>query len=149
MAVNVFFTVKIPAEAEKKIPLLKGAAAEALGPKFERGSVNLIYTGAAGIKRLNIKYLKRDRVTDVIAFSYPPARVSGAVLGEIYICLPQAKKQAAEMGHGFLTEILTLTVHGSLHLKGMDDSTPELRAAMNRKTTAVLKKTAPKNIPNW
>ena len=43
------------------------------------------------------------------------------------------------MGHSALTELLVLTVHGSLHLAGMDDSTPALRRAMNLKTAKILK----------
>lgn len=151
MAVKLFFTVKIPAEAKENLPLLEKAAEAALGRKFAGGTVNIIYTGNAGIKKINSNFLQRDCVTDVIAFNYPPVPVKDPeiVLGEIYICLPQARKQAKEMGHSCFTEILTLTVHGSLHLAGMDDHTQNLRDKMNRKTTNILKKIAPNNIPNW
>jgi len=151
MAVNIFFTGKIPAEAAESLPLLEEAAETALGAEFRKGTVNIIYTGDKGIRKINREFLNRDRVTDVIAFNYPPVPVKdkSIVMGEIYVCLSQAKRQARAMGHSWLTEILTLTVHGSLHLAGMDDSTQELRDGMNRKTTRIIKKIAPGNIPNW
>ena len=151
MAVKIFFTGKIPAEAGESLPLLEEAAEAALGAKFRNGTVNIIYTGNAGIQKINKQFLNRDRITDVIAFNYPPVPIKdeSIILGEIYVCMPQAKKQAKMMGHSWLTEILTLTVHGSLHVAGMDDSTQELRDKMNRKTTRILKKISPNNIPNW
>ncbi|HBA60589.1 MAG TPA: rRNA maturation RNase YbeY [Elusimicrobia bacterium] len=139
MAVTVFFQAKAPSAA-KSGGLFKRAAAAALGRAFARGTVNLIYTGDAAIKKLNRQYLKKDRVTDVIAFNLPPAPVPGAALGEIYICLPQARRQGRAMGHSLMTELLVLTVHGALHLAGMDDSTPALRARMNARTARLLKK---------
>ena len=44
------------------------------------------------------------------------------------------------MGHSPLTELLVLSLHGALHLAGMDDATPALRRRMNERTAALLKK---------
>lgn len=115
------------------------AAAAALGPAFARGTVNVICAGDTSIKELNRRFLKKNRTTDVLAFSYPPAPAPGAVLGEIYICLPQARRQARAVGHSLVTELLILAVHGALHLSGMDDDTPARRIKMNRKTARLLK----------
>lgn len=137
MPINIFFEVKTQASAESAA--LKKAAALALGP-HARKPVNLVFTGGPGIKKLNRRFLGKDRLTDVIAFNFPPSPVPGADWGEIYVCVPVAARQAKAMGHSALTELLVLTVHGALHLAGMDDSTPALRRAMNLKTAKVLKK---------
>jgi probable rRNA maturation factor len=137
MPVNVFFEVKTPAAAETAA--LRKAAALALGA-HARKPVNLVFTGGAGIKKLNRRFLGKDRLTDVIAFNFPPSPVPGADWGEIYVCVPVAAGQAKAMGHSALAELLVLTVHGALHLTGMDDSTPALRRAMNLKTARILKK---------
>lgn len=139
MAVNIFFMAVAP-EAAGNGGLLKKAAAAALGRAFAKGTVNVVYTGDAGIKKLNRQFLGKNRPTDVIAFNYPPAPGPGAVLGEVYVCVPQARRQAKAMGHELMTELLVLTVHGALHLAGMDDATQALRTAMNRKTARLLKK---------
>ena len=137
MPINIFFEVKTPASAEA--PVLRKAAALALGA-HARKPVNLVFSGEAGIKKLNRRFLGKDRLTDVIAFNFPPSPVPGADWGEIYVCVPVAARQAKTMGHSTMAELLVLTVHGALHLTGMDDSTPALRRAMNLKTAGLLKR---------
>lgn len=136
---ELFFETAAPAEIKAAGPALARAAALGLG-RFRRKPVNVVYTGGAGIKKLNRQFLGKDRLTDVIAFNLPPAPVPGAPWGEIYVCLPAAARQARALGHSLLTELLVLTAHGALHLAGWDDATPALRRAMNLKTAALLKK---------
>ncbi len=75
--------------------------------------ISIVLVGDAKIKELNRKYRKRNKVTDVLAFDY----------GEIFICLPQAKRQAKELGHTLKKELAILLIHGILHVAGYDDKT--------------------------
>jgi len=141
-SVAVFFNIR-PAPSVKELePLLKRAVRNAAANK--KGAINLVLTGDAEIKHLNKSFLSRAGVTDVIAFSYPkPAFTPPGELppsGDIFICLPQARRQAGKMGHSLETELLVLALHGALHLSGMDDATPALRRKMNQKTVRLLKK---------
>jgi probable rRNA maturation factor len=136
---ELFFEPPAPAGVKAAGAALKRAAELGLG-RFARERVNIIYTGGPAIKRLNRRFLGKDRLTDVIAFNLPPAPVPGAPWGEIYICVPVAARQARSLGHSLLTELLVLTVHGALHLAGWDDATPALRSRMNARTAALLKK---------
>jgi len=161
--VKLYFSGKVPDEAVGGMPLLQAAAEAALGRKFKNGTVNVIYVCSRRIHRINREFLGHDYVTDVISFNYPQppikikdipeeertGMIENAILGEVYVCLPQAKRQAKKMGHSYFTEILTLTVHGCLHVAGMDDSTQELRDRMNRKTTSILRRITPENLPRW
>ena len=78
---------------------------------------------------MNKNYRNVDRVTDVISFalednddiSYGDIRV----LGDIYICIPQMKRQAVEYGHSEKRELSFLAVHGLLHLLGYDHMVKE------------------------
>lgn len=140
MAINVYFEGKTPAALAGLDVTLKKAAGAALGRAKAAKQVNLVFTGDAGIKDLNRRFFKKNRLTDVIAFNYPPSPAPGAVWGEVYICLPQARRQAAAMGHSLITELLVLVTHGALHLAGMEDATPALRVKMNAKTALLLKK---------
>ncbi len=139
MAVSVFFGPGLPAWARAGQGPLKTAAGLGLG-RFGRRPVNLVIVGGAAIRSLNRRFLGKDRLTDVIAFNLPPAPVPGAPWGEIYVCAPVAARQARAIGHSPMTELLILTVHGALHLAGMDDSTPALRRRMNERTASLLRK---------
>ncbi len=142
MPISVFFETEVPREVRAAGPLLSRASALGLGARNAGKPVNLVFTGGPGIKTLNRRFLGKDRLTDVIAFNFPPSPVPGADWGEIYICLPVAARQARAMGHSLLTELLVLAAHGALHLAGMDDATPAKRRAMNKRTAALLKKLA-------
>ena len=91
------------------------------------------------IHRINRDYRNVDRVTDVISFAFnddkdPNDQINSLevqkMLGEILICLPQAKRQAAEIGNTLERELSFLFTHGLLHLLGYDHMTPEDEAIM-------------------
>ena len=139
-----FFETPAGAAVKAAAPLIGRAVSLAAGTAGRGKSASFIFTGDEGIKNLNRRFLKRRGLTDVIAFNCPslPGISKAEELGDVYICLPQARRQAAEMGHSLITELLILAVHGTLHLTGMDDSDKDLRREMNQKTARILKKLA-------
>lgn len=91
------------------------------------------------IHQINRDYRNVDRVTDVISFAFNddknPADIIlnpevPRMLGEILICLPQAKRQAEQIGNTIERELSFLFVHGLLHLLGYDHMKPEDEAVM-------------------
>ncbi len=73
------------------------------------------------IKHINKKYRNKDKVTDVISFANRDSKdLYVPLLGEVYICLEQAKKQAREYNHSLKRELCFLFTHGLLHLLGFD-----------------------------
>ncbi len=91
------------------------------------------------IHQINRDYRNVDRVTDVISFAFNddknPADIIlnpevPRMLGEILICLPQAKRQAEQIGNTIERELSFLFVHGLLHLLGYDHMKPEDEAIM-------------------
>lgn len=91
------------------------------------------------IHQINRDYRKVDRVTDVISFAFnddkdPKNAILNPevprMLGEILICLPQAKRQAEAIGNSLQRELSFLFVHGLLHLLGYDHMKPEDEAIM-------------------
>lgn len=83
--------------------------------------VSLVLLGDKKVRKLNRIYRNKNRVTDVLAFgdfSVPGGDKN--FLGEIVICLPQARRQARKHKVSFKEEAARLLIHGLLHLKGYD-----------------------------
>ena len=92
------------------------------------------------IRRVNRKFLGRNRVTDVIAF--PLADGVGAPgdeepIGEVVVSAERAKQAAAGPVQ---SELLLYVVHGVLHLLGWDDDTPERRERMHNEALRILRR---------
>lgn len=107
--------------------------------------VNLCFIDDLEIKKLNKKYRGIDRVTDVLSFTFavdddfilPP---DDMVLGEIFISINQAKKQANLFKKTIREEMTFLFIHGVLHLLGYDHETVEERRKMKKIESYLLKK---------
>lgn len=90
-------------------------------------SVNLV--GETKIKNLNKKYRNKNTATDVLSFPLSTAvlkKYDILPLGDIFICLPVAKKEAREENISIEKKLAWLTVHGFLHLLGYDHPDDEV-----------------------
>lgn len=83
-------------------------------------NLSVVFVSSRKIKELNRRYLKKDRVTDVLSFSGQEN-----YLGETVICCSQAKKQAKQQKHSFKKEIFILLFHSLLHLLGFNHQSEE------------------------
>ena len=100
-------------------------------------SIGIVFIGGGRMRSLNHQYAGNDYVTDVLSFPALEGKQPGSAglesdLGDIFICLPQAAKQALGTGHTLDTEVDMLLAHGVLHLMGYDHDTPRRRKAMDR-----------------
>lgn len=87
------------------------------------------------IHEINREYRHIDRSTDVISFAMEDNDqfyVEGMprTLGDIFISVDHAKKQAEEYGHSLRREMCFLFIHGILHLLGYDHMTDEQEKEM-------------------
>lgn len=85
---------------------------------------SIVFVGDDEIHEMNKNYRNVDRITDVISFAFEDNEDmlynNIRILGDIYICIPQMKRQAVEYGHSEKRELSFLAVHGLLHLLGYD-----------------------------
>lgn len=92
--------------------------------KVENAIFSVIFVDDEEIHRINKEYRHVDRVTDVISFAFEDNEEkiynNIRILGDIYICIPQMKRQAKSYGHSEKRELSFLCVHGLLHLLGYD-----------------------------
>ena len=79
------------------------------------------------MKNLNRQFRHKNRTTDVLTFpadeTYGDPNRRGRPLGDIVICIDQARRQAADEKHSLATEARYLIVHGILHALGHDHET--------------------------
>lgn len=92
----------------------------ALGLLLERegvvsGELAVTFLADDPIRELNRRYLDHDWVPDVLAFE-----LHAPLLGDVYVGIEQARRQAAEHGVPVEEELVRLAVHGTLHLLGYD-----------------------------
>lgn len=117
--------------------------------------VTITFVTGRGISRLNLKYFRKNRVTDVIAFESSHKRpterrsVGGKrksrdlyedYLGDLVICPAKALENSKIYKNTFLKELTLYIIHGILHLMGYDDRTKASKARMQKKETGVLNK---------
>jgi len=77
----------------------------------------IIFAGDPLLKKLNRRYRRLNRPTDVLSFESDPAL---GLTGEIYLSIDTARRQAREYKTTLRDEILRLVAHGTLHLCGYD-----------------------------
>jgi len=97
--------------------------------KLEKVIFNIIFVDDPYIHNLNKEYRGIDRPTDVISFALEDDKsfiqTDFKVLGDIYISVDTAKRQALEYQHSLKREISFLAIHGLLHLLGYDHMVKE------------------------
>lgn len=101
---------------------------------------NIIFVDDVQIQNMNKQYRKIDKVTDVISFALCDDDENEMVdeLGDIFIDLQQARRQAETYGHTIEREVAFLAVHGYLHLCGYDHMTKEEELKMFQKQDEIL-----------
>lgn len=131
---NLQRNVRIPG---RRIGSLAEATLSALGRP--RAEVHLTFVTDAVARRLNGRYRRARRTTDVLAF---PLEVPGPVqlLGEVIVSAETARRQARRLGVSTGLELALLVVHGLLHLVGYDDRTPLEARLMHERERAILER---------
>jgi probable rRNA maturation factor len=104
--------------------------------------VSLLLVDEATIAGLNEEHLGKQGPTDVLAFPIDepgetPPDVP-AILGDVVLCPAVAARQADSFGRTPHDELRLLTVHGLLHLLGMDHADPDDERAMFGLTDELL-----------
>lgn len=127
----VLFSIMIKVEVNFKIKdsllsanaLQKIAATAAKKEKKIKGIVEINLIGDSEMTKLNFQFRGKKYPTDVLSFPWlDDDFVPSPYLGQIYICPPQIKRQAKELGVAVKTEFARMFVHGLLHLAGHEHS---------------------------
>lgn len=144
--INNLTTNSIDKEFLKKVVkiVLKGESVPLSGGwRKEEVELSIALVGQGRIRKLNKKYRRKNKVTDVLTFgqilnlrltnrklanSQPKIEKAGKFqnpnpirgLGEIVICLREVKKNAKRIDLPFEKELARVLIHGVLHFLGYD-----------------------------
>lgn len=125
--VNNLTAVRIRKNSLKKI-----AAKVLKGEKKRIAELSIALVGQKLIKKLNKKYRRRNKATDVLSFS--------GELNEIVICPEEVKKNAKRFNSAFEKELVRVLIHGVLHLLGYThEATKKEAKKMTKKQESYLK----------
>ena len=103
--------------------------------------VDVIFVDDDFMKKLNRKFTGRKKTTDVLSFGMKEGKNTGIDypgLGDIYVSLDQAKRQAQEYRISLKEETWRLVIHGLLHLLGYDHKNKSQAKIMKEKEEAYL-----------
>jgi probable rRNA maturation factor len=93
----------------------------------EAAEISVALVSDAEIAALNEQYLSHEGPTDVISFHLHDA--GEPPLGDVYVGVEQAARQAAGFGASADEEVLRLAIHGTLHVLGYEHPEGDDRAA--------------------
>ena len=111
--------------------------------------MTITFTTPEEIRKINKKYRKIDRATDVLSFPmFEKAELDEKiknkdflyedVLGDVIISIDKVKEQAEEYGHSFERELSYMLVNGFYHLMGYDHIEEEDKKIMRPKEEKIL-----------
>jgi len=109
--------------------------------KVSDSEVTIVFDSNKKLKELKYSYLGKDEIPDVLSFTSGEINpeTGNIYLGDIVISLEKANYQAHVNNHSIELEILTLVVHGLLHLLNYDHSIESDAKTMFDKQDRILK----------
>ncbi len=116
-------------------------AATLAGRTSNAVELTLRVVGPGEMRTLNRDYRGRDYATNVLSFPFTaPAGVKlpVQVLGDIVLCAQTVQQEAKSQGKTLAAHWAHLTVHGALHLLGMDHTKTRAAAVMEGAEISVL-----------
>ena len=140
MAVYLADEQAVDVDTDDLLALARHVVAERRVPQDMELAVLLVDEDT--IAALNEEHLGKQGPTDVLAFPIddpgesPPGAPS--ILGDVVLCPAVAHEQAPAFGRSPHDEVRMLTVHGILHLLGMDHATPADESEMFGLTDRLL-----------
>ena len=98
----------------------------------------LVLVNDSTMSELHRRYMNVRSLTDVLTFPIDVDARGKALTGEVYVCVPEARRRAKQHGTRAADEVLLYALHGMLHLCGFDDRTPAGFARMHRTEDRIL-----------
>ena len=100
-------------------------------PFQAEAEVTIRIVGNAESQQLNFDYRGKDKPTNVLSFPFQcPPGIELPLLGDLVICAPVVAREAIAQGKLLSAHYAHLTIHGVLHLLGLDHENEREAEAM-------------------
>ena len=116
--------------------LLRRWVTAALAPGTRSAAITVRFVDSVEGRALNRRYRSRSLATNVLSFVYDGE--PGRCEGDIVLCAPVLRREAAAQGKPLTAHCAHLIVHGVLHLQGAGHDDPADAARMEARESAVL-----------
>jgi rRNA maturation RNase YbeY len=115
------------------------AAAEA-----DLGEMRVRFVGDVAMAAAHEQHCGVPGATDVITFDMhrdDPAHTPGMppLNADVFVCVDEAQRQAADLGHDVARELALYVLHAALHCLGEDDTTPAAHDRMHAREDAIFR----------
>jgi probable rRNA maturation factor len=100
--------------------------------------LTIVFVGDARMIELHHQFMNLPTTTDVLTFAIDEDARSRPLSGEVYVCIPEARRQARKRGTPVAYEVILYALHGMLHLCGFDDRTDADYRKMHRAEDSIL-----------
>ncbi len=134
-SINFFFEVE-PFTFQKRNLVRDWIILITSGYEVQTGAINFIFVDDKGLCKINRKYLKNNKLTDIITFSY--SEDSSVISGDIFISITRVRENARIFKSTYTKELHRVMIHGVLHLLGLSDGTEEEKETMHKKENDCL-----------
>jgi len=109
--------------------------------KVKKGEASIHLIGDLQMRNVNKKYCNTNKTTDVLAFAIQEGKKMDDIdLGDIFVSIPQVRRQAKENSIQYKGELVRVIAHGVLHLNGYDHVTKKEEKEMFSIQERVVKK---------
>lgn len=113
--------------------------AAACSGRIRRADLAIRLVDAKVGRSLNRHYRGKDYATNVLSFPADlPEGVTLPLLGDLVICAPVVAREAREQGKDLAAHYAHLTIHGVLHLLGLDHEDEREAEAMEQIEREIL-----------
>jgi probable rRNA maturation factor len=119
-------------------PALRRLVESVLAERSQTADVVIHWVSRKRSAELNQQFLQHEGPTDIITFDY--GSTADRLQGEMFICVAEAVRQAAEFRTDWRQELHRYVIHGLLHLRGFDDREPAVRRVMKREENRLVRR---------
>jgi len=130
------FIENVSSDPKIRLSPLKKLAQKILKDFGEKDDLNVILVSDSFMRKLNKRFTRRKGTTDVLSFSFKENKATKgkrALLGEVYVSVEKAIRQAEDYHVPFDQELKRLVAHGTLHLLGYEHKTKKELQKMRNK----------------
>lgn len=137
---KLLLTITASGTARSHVPMLQShlRRAHALC-RSKLMELSVVLAGDNLMSDLHKQFMNIEGPTDVLTFPLDADSKGRPISGEVFVCVPEARRQSRRLGTNVNDEVLLYALHGLLHLSGWDDRTAAQYRRMHRKEDTILK----------